>query len=692
MNKKLNLPVAIILLNFAIVILNYNLCFAHSQDITSHTNTPRLCVAVRGNGEVVFAHWPALAQIVEHYGPIDILSGGSSASYSLFLYESISKNPNLSCLDNHPHCLKKKSLEISLLLKSLQGYFDYWITTKEVNALGLLYKYTPKLKSELEFWTKSVESNIENDEFKNYSLFQQALILTKQADILLNSSDLIKIINPDLINFLKSSVDKVRPLTVLKKLVLLNWHEVSNFSNNIKMLKYRIKETKDAVKLVLAGGFDAKNDKRIFFRPGLISFNDLAHKFGRIADFYAGYFYTSSMDGANTYKSNAEISYQRQMKQFLATCAFPAQENSWTQLAYSNYSKNELSLCGKMFRNMLAEYRTNLINDELTETKTENMALTTFARKNHIRKHRIDDLIGEFTPHQSVGLFPSTSVLNKEQSIRYEKLLSDYYRLTDENFGIDYHIPYDSISFGYWGSASQISLAQKNIAHNPLYQHDLKSQKMVALGQTTWKIALATSGAEPGLSPIKKIAHRLDGIYSAGGWADLHPTILLKSLNCQNTVYITRINGETIFGQGVVKRLLNLAQPSWDMIDPKGGAETRKKNNSGDPNDLTSTWSNLYNLANPNSSLAKSIKAADAVWCTDWDTFDIKNGYTALLDHSFNAKFYINPNHASSRNFFSNSFENFSPIKGDDRLLNSASSTLDHGWPSYAGCIPFEPL
>ena len=82
---------------------------------------PKLCAAVRGNGEVVFAHWPALAQIVEHYGPIDILSGGSSASHSIFLYESVTKNKFLSCPNNDAACVKKKSLEISLLLKSFQG-------------------------------------------------------------------------------------------------------------------------------------------------------------------------------------------------------------------------------------------------------------------------------------------------------------------------------------------------------------------------------------------------------------------------------------------------------------------------------------------------------------------------------------------------------------------------------------------
>lgn len=620
---------------------------------------PNLCAAVRGNGEVVFAHWPALAQIVEHYGPLDALSGGSSASFSIFLYESVSKNPFLSCPTNESKCLRKKSLEISLLLKSFQGYFDYWITTNEVNALRVVLTKTPELLEKLKFWKKKVEEVIEKDDFDKLSIWQQFWTLEDHVNTLLNSTDLVKVINPELLDFMRKAKDHIVWTDVFKPTIL---------KSKVDLLKYRVKEAKDAFNLVVAGGFDAKNDQRLFFRPGLISFKDLAHKFGRMADFYAGYLYP---ENKTQLQKDHEKTYSVFMKDFLHSCADKAEGKSWTEFGYDNYANNELSFCGRKLRYFLKKYREQLIKDELEGV---------------VRRHRVDDRVGEFSGAGSVGLFPSTSVLNKEESKRYREWNKKYYQTTDAKFGLDYSVPYESVSFGYWGSQRHLDFAKKSIKEGS-FATDLKSQKLISLGQDRWFNVLSTSGAEPGLSPLRPIMGNKDELMSIGGWSDLHPTLMLKSVGCKHVVFITRINGETVFGQGVVKRLFNFKEPSWERIDPKGKEKTRRLNNSGDENDMTSKWSNLYNIANKNSSISKSISAADAVWCTDWDIFDIKKGYTSLLNHSYDSHFYINQQ-SKSYSFFSKSHSGLKAFDRKERLLTLDSHTYEKGWPSYSGCVP----
>ena len=52
-----------------------------------------LCVGVRGNGPRLWAHFPSLARVVEAFGPIHGMAGGSSATVTGFLLESIEANP-----------------------------------------------------------------------------------------------------------------------------------------------------------------------------------------------------------------------------------------------------------------------------------------------------------------------------------------------------------------------------------------------------------------------------------------------------------------------------------------------------------------------------------------------------------------------------------------------------------------------
>jgi hypothetical protein len=80
------------------------------------------CVAIHGNGQKIFIHFTALAHLVETFGLMDGVSGGSSASITSFLYESMATNPLVwSC--GGATCSQKDAAErVALLLKSLHGF------------------------------------------------------------------------------------------------------------------------------------------------------------------------------------------------------------------------------------------------------------------------------------------------------------------------------------------------------------------------------------------------------------------------------------------------------------------------------------------------------------------------------------------------------------------------------------------
>ena len=80
---------------------------------------PNYCIALRGNGELQPAHWGALAQTIEKFGIPSAMSGGSSASISMFLLESIAFN---RAVEAQSETVQKTSY--AFMLKSLVGFFS----------------------------------------------------------------------------------------------------------------------------------------------------------------------------------------------------------------------------------------------------------------------------------------------------------------------------------------------------------------------------------------------------------------------------------------------------------------------------------------------------------------------------------------------------------------------------------------
>jgi hypothetical protein len=81
-----------------------------------------MCVGIRGNGPRLWAHFPALARTVEAFGPVSGIAGGSSATITGFLLESIQCNPLiLNCGESGCCSGTEQRARISLLLKSVQA-------------------------------------------------------------------------------------------------------------------------------------------------------------------------------------------------------------------------------------------------------------------------------------------------------------------------------------------------------------------------------------------------------------------------------------------------------------------------------------------------------------------------------------------------------------------------------------------
>jgi len=228
-----------------------------------------LCTAIRGNGQLVTAHYAALARITEHYGIPDGSAGGSSASITQFILESVKMNPAVYECTDGPCSEAQARARAALLLKSFPGYLMALSQTDEGLAVQELLPFVAKIKE------AGIDALLEEDaEAASVAL----------AD-LLEKEDVRNLVNPEL-------------------LALLDTSEHPEF------------HVADILAGVASLGAFTTDDVHIFVRPGLISFESLADKLGRAGSFYAGY---QPVD-------------RRFMNTFLDSCAVPGVDKSWFEV------------------------------------------------------------------------------------------------------------------------------------------------------------------------------------------------------------------------------------------------------------------------------------------------------------------------------------------------------------------------
>jgi hypothetical protein len=478
----------------------------------------RLCAGLRGNGELILTHFASLSRLVEQYGVIDGMAGGSSGSITTFAYESILMHGAMGTCGGKRCSEDDKAARVALALKSVQGYADVVAGSPEAVAVQGLADVVGRIKAGYE--AKGIEALAPD---------QAAEAAARLRDVL--------------------SVPELRDLVNPEVFALLGDQEHLAF--NVAELKTSISQL---------GAFKV-DDNRLFFRAAVLNWPALANLFGRVGDFYAGYG-PSDRPG---------------MGAWLDACAAPTRGLPWAEAANVPFSGGASGgTCGEAFGKLLTAFRGKV-------------------RSGASYASRIDDQVG--APGSPLRKLVTTAVLGGGAKTAYEQALASYVTGAYVTGSVPFAPPFDDVKFGYWGSASDLA----TLASNPKALEDLKTQKMTALGDASWRTILAASPAEPGLSRFVKLP---DGRWSAGGWSDLAPTLALENLGCENVVYVTREGDESKFAVAIAKHA--------------GMSEA--------------AWRDLYDLSNPASSYARSVASADAVWCTKWNDFGVTTMPAAVLD------------------------------------------------------------
>lgn len=573
------------------------------------------CIALRGNGELMPAHLGALSRTIETLGVPQMMAGGSSASLSTFLMESILMNPEIAKIQDS----QEKADKVAFLLKSVQGVIETYFADPQWKALVEFFNVVSNSSHQMEALKVLLSLQLGNKEVQ-----QQVL-----QDLMGEKSSLVM----RALETLAESEIFYGPAVKKAMIRISLWKEQSEGTITQEEIILRLQQIQRSISVI--GKFDAKNDNQLLIRDGVVNFEAIAKSFGYMGDLL-------SLRGVE--KNEAALNAFNAM---LSDCSQNSHGRLWNDLV-------SVASCSEKHKNFLQVYRT-----EASKTRVNS---------------RLEDLVGG-----SLRALISTSVIVGESAQEMKALKLELDKKQTPDIGSNLSLNSDEIKFGYWGREADLNKIQSHFKQNKAFGEVDKSQRMMSLKQTTWKNALSLSPAEPGLSAFKefKIADSNETVLSAGGWSDLHPVLVLKGAGCEKVVYVTRRGADSLFAMGLAKRLFGFKDISWEQLDPHNNDIAKKFVNNGDPSDQTSQWSKMYNLANPKSSMSVSLQNADAVQCTNWNSFDIKKDFRAMIADAYQAPFYLQK-----------SLEHAAPSL--PAVLQKADLVVDQklGYPVYSGCIP----
>ena len=454
-----------------------------SKIVGDAPGAPRLCAAVRGNGHYIVTHFASLARIVEHYGVVDGIAGGSSGSLTTFVYDSVLANPAVASCGGAKECGDAaRAARVSLALKSIEGYGLAVASSEEGVAIGNLVGVAAKLKQEVD--ARGIAALASTDTASAAAQLREVLEIPEVRSL----------VNPEVLAML----------------------------GDAEHLEYNVKEIHTSIATLGAFSVD---DNRLFFRPGVLSWDALALLFGRVADFYAGY----GADG------DAQAAW-------LDACAEASVGKEWAEAAALPMPSG--GTCGEAFGKLASDYRAA-------------------ARASGEAPRRLGETIGAPSALRKVV---STSVLEGGAVASYEKARAAYLSGAHAAGDVPFDVAFDDIKFGYWGARADLAA----LAADGAGFGDLKTKKMTLLGDATWKEILTASPAEPGLSRFVELP---DGRISAGGWSDLAPTLVLKNMGCERVVYVTREGDESGFATKIAKHL-GMSEAEWQKLYDLGDAQS----------------------------------------------------------------------------------------------------------------------
>ena len=251
-----------------------------------------LCVGIRGNGPYLWAHFPALARTVEAFGPISGVAGGSSATVTSFLLESMTSNPLiLECSKDICCSEMEQRARISFLLK----------TVEQVPSGTLIDPSEILASIMLQIAQEEILKRLQSDEPEVQDGALQDLLAIFARD------DIAPLVNPDLIDLLQTSPDPV-------------FHAV------------------DILSATSSGSFTVNNDVLVFIRPYILNFLALAQIVDIVAAFYSG------LEPVDLKKMNV----------MLTDCAMPSFGLDWKDTQSIHASSGQT--CGKLFMLLYQEF------------------------------------------------------------------------------------------------------------------------------------------------------------------------------------------------------------------------------------------------------------------------------------------------------------------------------------------------
>ncbi len=610
--------------------------------LSAIAEAPKVCVALRGNGFRVAAHFGAMSRVVEEVGVPDAMVGGSSSNITMFITESAVMNPWL------PQDAEAKKETIAFLLKSVPEYMlnvTNYDVIKDVRDLAGNKEDQKRIKEVFDRFN-SIKNPLKYGYaawvFATEGLFRNLLQIK-------NSVYTEEAIHPEFLAYMSQTgqlkKDLKKEKDPLKQEILT------------AVIAYREKQVADA--LGSASKFDARTDVNLFFRPGIIHHRGLAHIFDRIASFYAGY-------NMHTKKLRDET------QNWIKTCAPNSKGLTFREIEARN------PFCGTELRRLGLSYLKNY--DRISSRMRTCTAQDDIGAR--CKRFRHDDRLGK-----KILTYSMTSVMRGDTVTAYNKMAAEFDMTSDPDFGNKFKGKVDDFRIGYFGDEAILNTA-KNRLSAPFvdqvgrpqdFTQDFKSNRLVALGNAAWNQALPASAAEPGQSrPVAATLSSGEKVLTFGGWADPNSAHLLKGLDCETTLAVmTSTKVGYNFGEQVIKRL---------MPDMAGIQELSDEEIAYGTDDMTSQFSLWRNPKNPLSSENISLKAADGVMCTQWDeesaldtTRTLEENFRALAEIGYVGKTIINDHVPSQHKLRKTGLVTF----------DKEDNVFDTKWnrPLYNGCI-----
>lgn len=492
--------------------------FLNQQDkLVSKSNSaffspekPKLCAALRGNGDKVSAHLASLAGVVERFGVIDGVSGSSSSAISLFFYESALINPVVW------NCGGSSCDE-----QTVRARLSYYLKMGEVVVKGFLNSPMVKQALDTENPSNSAEAK-QGEDFLKYGFHPKTRGLFKRLKKRIIHRFAWRIMSKKFYQFTAMSGAEFINRDLLG--------EVEDY-----LIDLPAQKRWEIMRAINALDFN-NSDVSILFREGVIDFPRLYRKVGIVADFFAG---------------RGSAYPKAKMEQILnSKCVAEAFGKSWSEFVSTPFGKSCEAAVGGLMKNYFSVYRNSA----------------------PIANTRLNDPIGgALKSIVPVSVIVQGGVEKVKKAFREYKLLyetnrpdpapgqfeSAYKAWTDRTAQIKFDLDFENeLLYGYWGRYSDL----KKVTGSWVPTDEIKSQKFTPLGTMAWIDVLLASPVEPGLSniiPLKDTPdHRAAGVsgFMAGGWVDLHPTQVARFMDCEKIIYITREWPEdNEFAEGLVK-------------------------------------------------------------------------------------------------------------------------------------------